>query len=221
MKIIQLIQLSIPFIFLNISCEEVESKLNKVILQEKIVKIGIQPFNNFDEALSDSVKSVIKEIYGFEVIILESTDLPEDAYTNIKSPRYRADSLLRYLRKIKPDSIDHILGLTEKDVSVTKTDIEGNIKKPEYKYKDWGVFGLAFRPGTSCIVSTFRIRSVQSKFIERFKKICIHELGHNLGLKHCSSNDSCVMRDAAETIKTIDFVALNLCSTCKKEIGLK
>ena len=57
--------------------------------------------------------------------------------------------------------------------------------------------------------------------IERFKKICIHELGHNLGLHHCENYDKCVMRDAAETIKTIDHVDLMLCDKCKNKIGMK
>lgn len=52
----------------------------------------------------------------------------------------------------------------------------------------------------------FEKTNLKAKYIERIKKICIHELGHNLGLKHCEFHEKCVMRDAAETIKTIDYV---------------
>ena len=208
-------------IFLTFSaCNENVSDVKKVRKFEKTIKIGLQAFENFDRALIDTVKHTIEVIYGFDVIILESIDIPKEAFINIKSPRYRADTLIRYLRRIKPDSIDHILGLTSKDISVTKKDKSGNIKQPEYKYKDWGIFGLAFVPGSSCIVSTYRLKSSKTKFIERFKKICIHELGHNLGLKHCEYHEKCVMRDAVETIKTIDYVDLMLCDKCKKKIGI-
>jgi archaemetzincin len=166
----------------------------------------------------DTVKAVIIEIYGFDVRIADPIETPSAAYVNIKSPRYRADSLIRYLRKIKADSIDFIMGLTSKDISVTQKDKDGKIKAPEYKYRDWGIFGLAFMPGESSIVSTYRLRSNKQKFIERFKKVCVHELGHNLGLAHCTKHDKCVMRDAAETIKTVDHVDLYLCDKCKQRI---
>ena len=121
------------------------------------------------------------------------------------------------MRNEKPDSIHHILGLTTKDISTTKKDALGNTRKPEKKYKDWGVFGLGYCPGGSCIVSTYRFKNNTLKFVDRFKKICVHEIGHNLGLKHCP-NESCVMRDAAESIKTIDLVELNLCDACRLKV---
>ncbi len=110
--------------------------------------------------------------------------------------------------------------MTNKDISFTKKDKKGNIKQPEYKYKDWGIFGLAFVPGSSCIISTHRLKKNKSKFVERFNKVCIHELGHNLGLKHCKFHGKCVMRDAAETIKTVDHVDLILCDNCKQKIRI-
>ncbi|MCB9426074.1 MAG: matrixin family metalloprotease [Flavobacteriales bacterium] len=178
---------------------------------------GIQPYGKFNTTLIDTLENTIKKIYGFDVIKLENKPLPKSTFINVKSPRYRADKLLAILKEEKPDSIDHVLGLTLKDISTTKKDLWGNTIKPESKYEDWGVFGLGYCPGESCIVSTHRIKSNPSKFVERFKKICIHEIGHNLGLKHCP-NEECVMRDAAESIKTIDLVKLNLCDKCKHEI---
>jgi archaemetzincin len=107
-----------------------------------------------------------------------------------------------------------------RDVSTTKRDESGEIKSPKEKYADWGVFGLGYRPGPSCIISTYRIaHKSRSVFMERLKKVAIHEVGHNLGLDHCKTND-CVMQDAAETIKTIDRSAMQLCVNCKSKIGL-
>ncbi len=180
--------------------------------------IGIQLFGDFDAALADTVSASIRSIYGFEVSIIPNVPIPKSTYINQKSPRYRADQLIKILKETKPDSLDFIIGLIDKDISTTKKDSKGNTIEPISKYEDWGVFGLGYRPGVSCIVSTHRFRETNNKnFIDRLKKICVHEIGHNLGLPHCPNQD-CVMRDAAESIKTIDAVSLNLCSTCTRKI---
>ena len=53
--------------------------------------------------------------------------MPTTAFVNIKSPRYRADSIIKIQNRNCPDSLDFVLGLTTKDVSVTKKDKNGNI----------------------------------------------------------------------------------------------
>jgi archaemetzincin len=178
-------------------------------------KIALQPFDGFNMPLLDTISKSITEFYGYKVIILPEKKLPTNAFINVKSARYRADSLLDYLETIKPDSIDHIMGLTKSDISTTVRDENYDIKKPLYKYADWGVFGLGFMPGPSCVVSTFRLKHKDNiKFIDRLKKVCIHELGHNLGLNHCPTA-GCVMGDANETIRTVDNETLGLCNRCK------
>jgi archaemetzincin len=181
--------------------------------------IGLQPLDGFDKNLMDTISNSLINIYGYRVVILENQRLPLHAFVRIKSPRYRADSLLRHLLKIKPDSIDYIMGLTNKDISTTKREHNGHIKQPETKYLDWGIFGLGFKPGRSCVISSYRIHDRDyAEFIERLTKICVHEFGHNLSLDHCQS-EKCVMQDAAETIKTIDSVNIDLCTKCKRKIN--
>ena len=153
------------------------------------------------------------------MIRLTDKELPKSAFINVKSPRYRADSILKILKRSKPDSIGIVLGLISKDISTTKKDLWGNVKKPAYKYEDWGVFGLEYRPGPSCIISNYRIKNANKNlYLERLRKVCIHEIGHNLGLKHCTHSEKCVMKDAAETIKTADQADLKLCDHCRANI---
>jgi archaemetzincin len=175
-------------------------------------------YDTFDAGWADTVSRTIREIYGYEVTILTSVPIPKSAFTHQKSPRYRADKLIKILKNSKPDSLDFIIGLINKDISTTKTDKYGRTLEPISKYQDWGVFGLGYRPGVSCVVSTYRFQEKNTdRFIDRLKKICIHEIGHNLGIAHCPNKD-CVMRDAAESIKTIDEVRLSLCANCAKKI---
>ncbi|MBK8490020.1 MAG: hypothetical protein IPL49_03705 [Saprospirales bacterium] len=188
--------------------------------QPQHTTISLQPYGSFPEALLDTIQQTIGEVYSFQTEVLPNKSLPRSAFVNVKSPRYRADSLLRIIRKEMPRSADYVLGLTEKDISTTKRDANSEIKKPEYKYIDWGICGLGYCPGPCCVVSTFRLQTPdQKKFVERLKKICIHEIGHNLGLEHCTHSAGCVMRDAAETVKTIDLVELKLCTRCRARLN--
>lgn len=180
--------------------------------------IAIQPLGDVPSEVIDSVSSALSKAYLTDVYVLDKKELPKSTFVNIKSPRYRADSLLRILNKWNPDTIGYIIGITAKDISTTKKDRWGNVKEPETKYRDWGIFGLGQRPGSACIVSTFRLKhSNRNTFFDRLQKVSIHEIGHNKGLHHCPEK-GCVMQDAVETIKTVDEVEKELCSQCQRRI---
>ncbi|MCB0477088.1 MAG: hypothetical protein KDC84_02930 [Crocinitomicaceae bacterium] len=183
---------------------------------EKVV-VAIQPYGKIPPAIMDTVTKTLHDMYGFQIIVYPSKELPKSAFINIKSPRYRADSILHMQERWKPDSVDYLMGLSQYDISMTDRDKNGNIKKPISKYKDWGVFGLGSCPGPTCVVSIFRLRK-RENYIDRLKKIVVHELGHNLGLPHCDDGPTCVMRDANENIKNIDKEKLELCPSCKKKL---
>ncbi len=166
----------------------------------------------------NSVKTALEEVYEAKVVMLPEIEIPEHTYVNIKSPRYRADKLIKDLKENQPAGIDFTIGLISKDISTTKRTADAEIKKPQSKYEDWGIFGLGYRPGPSCIVSTFRLECKNQKlFYSRLQKIAVHEIGHNLGLPHCPDK-ACVMQDAAESISTIDNVSMILCAKGKGKI---
>ncbi len=120
--------------------------------------ICLQPFTGFSKSHLKEVKQAIEKYYGFEVVILDEIELPDNAYTTIRKPRYRADTIIKYIKSIKPVEYDYIIGLTNKDISITKytgTGANKKIKEPSWKYCDFGIFGLGYRPGPSCLIHSF------------------------------------------------------------------
>jgi len=181
-------------------------------------KVGILPYADFPKTKSDTIAKIIHEFYNVQTIILPFKSHDTSTFTNVKSPRYRADKIIQLQKKDLPDSLDYIIGLTEKDISTSKKE-NGKVKEPAFKYEDWGIMGLAYCPGTSCIVSTFRIQH-KNKAVHfmRLKKVTVHEFGHNLGLPHCPDK-KCVMTDAVESIATIDNAQLKLCENCQNKLN--
>jgi archaemetzincin len=187
--------------------------------EKKEIIIGIKPLGKINQQYQDSVQIAIERYYGFKTVVYPLQKIPQKFFINVKSPRYRADSIIYYLRRTKPDSISYMMGLTGFDISCTKRNKDNTVKEPAYKYNDWGILGLGFRPGTACVVSSFRVKGVnKNQQIKRLQKVTLHELGHNLGLPHCKDSEKCVMRDAAESVKTVDKVDMALCESCLNKI---
>ncbi|UHO39298.1 Zn-dependent protease [Chryseobacterium capnotolerans] len=183
------------FLFLMFSCSE-KQKTEKQPEQKATVTILIQPFRDIQSEKVKAVAEGIKKVYP-NVEVLEAIDFPGNAYYKERN-RYRADSIIKFLNtKTKENFVT--IGLTSKDISVTKG-----------KIKDFGVMGLGYRPGKACVASDFRLNKENSD--EQFYKIAIHELGHTQGLPHCPEK-MCFMRDAEgknPTNEETDF-----CQKCK------
>lgn len=146
--------------------------------QTSPIIVDIQPFNDVSDEYVNFIHSKLTKMYRF-VELKRAIELPTSAYYS-KHNRYRADSLLNFLKTITPKG--HItLGLTTKDISHTKGVI-----------KDYGIMGLGFKPGPSCIISAFRLSKTNIK--DQYFKLAVHELGHTQGLAHCSDT-TCYMRD--------------------------
>lgn len=187
--------------------------------------VAIQPFAGIPKAHVAEAERALGAYYKCTVRVLPEIALPREAFTKVKSPRYRADKLLDFLRGQLPEGCDHVIGLTAHDISTTKYEdwATRKIKEPAWKYEDWGIFGLGEMPGKACIVSTFRLKKgvPEEKLRERLRKICCHEVGHNLGLPHCTQSEKCFMRDGAEKISTVDAESETLCTHCAKRVGVE
>lgn len=180
--------------------------------------IAVQPLGAVPKDVLDSVQAAITREHGATASLIPRRDLPINAFTNVRAPRYRADSLIAWLREIKPDSADLIIGITGQDISITKVDSTGAVKEPAWKYRDFGIFGLGYMGGPSCVVSTYRLGDGNSaQFFDRLKKIAVHEVGHNRSLPHCP-DPKCVMRSAKERMSSVDEAGPGLCEACAGRI---
>ena len=185
--------------------------------QPKIVRIV--PFGAIPPSHFEIIKEALEKAYPIKVVLNDFVSLPQESFVNEKTPRYRADKLIFFLKnEFKSD--EYKAGYIAKDISTTKKNALGLTLKPASRYRDWGVFGLGYKPGKACIVSTFRMKGKGGKVLkERLAKVFVHEIGHNMGLPHCADTQ-CVMTDAAESIKTIDLVKGNLCNSCRSKLDL-
>ena len=148
----------------------------KSVNKQSQMNIIIQPLGKqnrlFNKYTYEDVSKVIPN-----VTIANPIKMPSSAYVRDRG-RYRADTIIHWLNaRAKPNEI--LVGITKDDVSTTKNN-----------FKDWGVMGLGYCPGHACVISDFRVKNKNNYY-----KVVLHELGHNMGLNHCSVKN-CFMRDA-------------------------
>ena len=168
--------------------------------------VHITPLGKVSESQLILIKGWVKSFYGFNCVIDKQEPLTKDLLAKSQT-RYEASKIIKKYKSNK-----NILLLTNVDI------VYFNKVK---NIKEYGIIGLGYKPGNTCVVSTFRIKNTtKNKFIDRLNKVVLHEIGHNLGLPHCKYDKKCLMNDANGTVKQIDQEKIWLCSNCKKIIGI-
>lgn len=191
-------------VFLLLSCKEQYRKSK----EETKPVILLQPLAFTDTATLIFLKDSIEKFYSVSIIIAQLKQFPANTYYKPRN-RYRADSTIKWLKEIKPDSARTIAGITDEDVSTTKIG-----------HADFGVMGLGYKPGDACIISTYRLKKTAKNtqhLRERLFKVVVHEMGHNFSLDHCA-NEQCIMVDAEAKMK-LDRVKY-LCNSCKQKLRI-
>lgn len=148
--------------------------------------ILIQPLNDADTSSIAFIQKALADSFSVPVKVLPALTIPNSAWYAPRK-RYWADSVLTWMKTFSGIGRSVVLGITGKDISTT-TERQSN----------WGIMGLAYKPGNVCVVSDYRLQKhgITAEHIRvKLLKVALHELGHACGLPHCKQKN-CLMTDA-------------------------
>ena len=179
------------------------------------MKIGILCIGQVDSHVINRIQENLNMIFPKTTcaLISETMPIPSEAFNNARQ-QYRSDIILSRVHSYaeKDKALDRVLGTVNVDIFV-----------PELNF----VFGEAECPGKATLISLWRLRPEfygkapnMELFLDRITKEAVHELGHALGLRHCS-NPFCVMYFSNSIFETDRKQSL-FCTKCylKTEVAV-
>jgi len=142
---------------------------------------------------------------SFDVSMVDSIGDPPEAYDSRRA-QYHSTRILTLLERHIPSlRVERLLGVTSHDLYV-----------PGMNF----VFGEARSPGRVAVISTHRLipgKPDESDLLEkRVLKEAVHEIGHMIGLRHCSKA-TCVMH-FSERLSDTDLKSPNFCEDCESHL---
>lgn len=159
--------------------------------------------------VTDFLSLSLPEILNAPCRILEEKIALEPFYSSDRK-QYHSTEILRQLLPFAKGKEQHILGIMDEDIYI-----------PILTF----VFGEAQLDGRCALMSGHRLHQEfyglpqdESLYLHRCEKEAVHELGHTLGLKHCS-NFECVMR-YSNSVADIDIKRNIFCSSCSEVLGI-
>lgn len=171
------------------------------------MKIGILPIGQVDTAILMRIKESLAQVFPDTTCLVVDEKLPLRKETfDKKRKQYRSNAILSEIQgyAVKKTDLNRVLGVVDADIFV-----------PELNF----VFGEAACPGKAALISLWRLKPEfygdvpnMELFSARALKEAVHELGHTLGLRHCS-RFSCVMH-FSNSISDTDIKQSLFCEQC-------
>lgn len=159
----------------------------------------IEVYQQEDLDLYDFIENTINEALHTKARNQGHFALPENAFNPLRQ-QYDAMAILTNITEKSANGDNYHLGIVQVDLYTTGMNF---------------IFGLADPMQHTALVSTHRLAGTTME--ERLAKEIVHELGHLLGLQHCSDSH-CVMF-FSNTINDTDIKSHQLCTQCRRKLA--
>jgi archaemetzincin len=175
------------------------------------MRIGILRTGNVDPYLIGRIQENLIDAFlkTSTVVIDQPMQIPQEAL-NEQRQQHRSDIILDKINSYaeKEKEFDRVLGIMDSDIYAPRLNF---------------VFGQARCPGKAALISVWRLKEEFYKrnsntelLVERGTKEAVHELGHTLGMEHCT-NPFCVMYFSNSIFET-DGKQTLFCNRCQQKI---
>jgi archaemetzincin len=172
------------------------------------MEIDLQPIGEIEDEILHQLTDRLHKTFGCPIVIRDPIAVPEEAFSPSRK-QYLSDTFLQAL-KLQKKPLAYTLGITEFNL---------------YTHGLNFVFGQADVEGGVSVISLYLLRQENygvpadsNLLIERAEKEAVHELGHNLGMGHCTDG-SCVMHFSNSLIDT-DVKKPHFCGRCRPKLAL-
>lgn len=167
--------------------------------------ILVQLGSSFDYPVEELVDKIAQRFSDYRVRTLKPLDTPVMAFDSFRG-QYHSTRVLAFLEEYAQTvPADCILGVAPFDLYV-----------PGMNF----VFGEARCPGRVAVISTHRLKAKDfnepNLLGSRVDKEAVHEIGHMMGLRHCSER-ACVMY-FSERLADTDRKKDSFCCECERKM---